>query len=763
MKEQEFDIILVGAGPSAAGLLYGLLSRIIISDNRGGDGSDDVSSCKGKKKSNNNLSHLRIAILERGKSSTLDMMTNNNKACCSSAADDDDDDDMISTTSLFEHCHPATHSLQNWFQTAHYIPPPLLFASETTTKRQQQHPTILHATIPQSNLSNRIIDVPTGSGWGGGTNINAGLVMSPHYYFEKNDFVDNSNNNWPGSWKGSDGLIQNSLEEILTVMKTHGGLTTKTSTCSFCCNGDLQSEAAGCGVTSPLFLDAKDDDNGNCSGEENDDDGYFISKFHQPTLSSTVENKRVNYFTSLIAPLLERHPELHSNVVFLSGVQVERILIRYSCDAGGNDDNENDDNVSKQTQHHQCKPQAWAVECNHGEHQGIIIRSKRDIILCSGAIATPSLLLASGIGTEDDLRTAGIAPWYEGIRCNIHDAAAADNNNPHDIVKKDIYRNLPVGHNLRDHIVLPRMFLTPRLYSFGAASCNSINGWWMIHVPTSCSAKMQLQFADGIQMDYMIPHFAAGALRRRWVLPFPAVPLPLAWIQRIFLGVRAVLRAFFGSIPVLSKWVKLHTTFLNLCLLNPKSVGRVTVSRSSRRTKSHHARLSDCKVIIDPNYLSDSWDVESLWRGWTSSSRVKQRWFKRGIEILPGYAFSIGCAACSLISSAIHWVSRALLGGKLHDKNEPQEGGKVPQWFRKYAAEFSNPYYHWCGTCAMGGEEDSTSGATQIGSVVDEHLCVRGLSNLRICDASVFPDCVSAPPALTCAALGHAASSFIIA
>ena len=102
------------------------------------------------------------------------------------------------------------------------------------------------------------------------------------------------------------------------------------------------------------------------------------------------------------------------------------------------------------------------------------------------------------------------------------------------------------------------------------------------------------------------------------------------------------------------------------------------------------------------------------------------------------------------------------------DKKEVQNrcDESVPKWFLQYASEFSNPYYHWCGTCAM-GEEDEEAGSKRnaVGggsSAVDDHLCVRGLSNLRVCDASVFPDSVSAPMALTCAALGHAASSSLL-
>ena len=103
------------------------------------------------------------------------------------------------------------------------------------------------------------------------------------------------------------------------------------------------------------------------------------------------------------------------------------------------------------------------------------------------------------------------------------------------------------------------------------------------------------------------------------------------------------------------------------------------------------------------------------------------------------------------------------------DKKEAQNNSddeSIPKWFLQYASEFSNPYYHWCGTCAMGGEDrkaGSKWNAVGVGSsVVNEHLCVRGLSNLRVCDASVFPNSVSTPMALTCAALGHAASSSLL-
>jgi len=50
-----------------------------------------------------------------------------------------------------------------------------------------------------------------------------------------------------------------------------------------------------------------------------------------------------------------------------------------------------------------------------------------------------------------------------------------------------------------------------------------------------------------------------------------------------------------------------------------------------------------------------------------------------------------------------------------------------------YIRESVRTVFHPCGTCRMGTDD---------GSVVDPQLHVRGLTNLRIADASVMPDVV---------------------
>ena len=53
------------------------------------------------------------------------------------------------------------------------------------------------------------------------------------------------------------------------------------------------------------------------------------------------------------------------------------------------------------------------------------------------------------------------------------------------------------------------------------------------------------------------------------------------------------------------------------------------------------------------------------------------------------------------------------------------------------AREYGNTTFHVMGTCRMGPETDPTA-------VVDDQLCVRGMENLRVIDASIMPAMVSA-------------------
>jgi choline dehydrogenase-like flavoprotein len=78
-------------------------------------------------------------------------------------------------------------------------------------------------------------------------------------------------------------------------------------------------------------------------------------------------------------------------------------------------------------------------------------------------------------------------------------------------------------------------------------------------------------------------------------------------------------------------------------------------------------------------------------------------------------------------------------------------------WFKRFSRSSCLPYFHWCGTCAM----VTASRENEEACVVDSQLRVKHFLSLRVCDASVFPTTLSAPPALTCAAMGHLLGSIL--
>jgi GMC oxidoreductase len=114
--------------------------------------------------------------------------------------------------------------------------------------------------------------------------------------------------------------------------------------------------------------------------------------------------------------------------------------------------------------------------------------------------------------------------------------------------------------------------------------------------------------------------------------------------------------------------------------------------------------------------------------------------------------------------------------GTLFGNTEELEG------FTNYSKHAGNTYFHISGTCAMetdrhgnGGEKaDAQTGsgsATSIScsdcngdnmAVVDVNLRVRGVRNLRVGDASVFPRIPSSPTSATCMAVGVSLARLIL-
>jgi choline dehydrogenase-like flavoprotein len=151
-------------------------------------------------------------------------------------------------------------------------------------------------------------------------------------------------------------------------------------------------------------------------------------------------------------------------------------------------------------------------------------------------------------------------------------------------------------------------------------------------------------------------------------------------------------------------------------------------------------RRRDVELEIRLGYLDAPEDVEAVRRGWIASQALEETLLGgvSGIEVFPG-----------LLVRRLGWPRLRANGWSL-------ASGLDLERFEAFARATCLPYFHWCGSCRMVASPDDDRG------VVTPDLKVRGCRGLRICDASVFPSTVSAPTALTCAALGHLFGSRIL-
>ncbi|QBI53656.1 Choline oxidase [Streptomonospora litoralis] len=84
----------------------------------------------------------------------------------------------------------------------------------------------------------------------------------------------------------------------------------------------------------------------------------------------------------------------------------------------------------------------------------------------------------------------------------------------------------------------------------------------------------------------------------------------------------------------------------------------------------------------------------------------------------------------------------------------PGPGVTTDEALSEFGRRAAHTVYHPAGACRMGAEDDDLA-------VVDPRLRVRGLSGLRIADASVFPSLPTPDPMVTVPATGERAADLI--
>ncbi|MBY6083380.1 GMC family oxidoreductase [Ruegeria arenilitoris] len=274
-----------------------------------------------------------------------------------------------------------------------------------------------------------------------------------------------------------------------------------------------------------------------------------------------------------------------------------------------------------------------------GKGADLTVTAAREVLVCSGALKSPQLLQLSGIGDPEDLSPHGIA----------------------------VRHALPgVGKNLQDHLDFILAYKTKDTDNFGIGAAGTVG----------LIKHLMRWRKTGVSMA--ATPFAEGAafLKTSPDLDRPDIQL------------------HFTIALVDDHARKLHLGYgfsCHICKLRPESRGTVSL----------HSADPFAAPAIDPAYLSDPRDLDTMIKG----ARMTR-------EILEAPALA-------------QYRHKEMFGTDTAQTDA--------DWERHIRAR-ADTIYHPVGTCKMGVDDMA---------VVDPQLRVRGLQGLRVVDASVMPTLVS--------------------
>ncbi|XP_060082037.1 L-sorbose 1-dehydrogenase-like [Ylistrum balloti] len=340
-------------------------------------------------------------------------------------------------------------------------------------------------------------------------------------------------------------------------------------------------------------------------------------------------------------------------------------------------------NLDVHTQNHVTKVviedgQAVGVEVvHHGELR--TVRANKEVILSAGSIQSPQLLMLSGIGPSEHLKEIGIP----------------------------VVADLPVGENLRDHLMFAFRQLTNTSYSTTDEEAESLVERIRYHV----LGNGPLSYGGPEGSAY----FHSDSSKEISQPP----DLQISFFSKSASTSEQNTGEFNFRDEVHNVLPDGKRSFsYGLILLQPKSKG--TIRLRSKDPVDH--------PLIDPNYLAESEDLDT---------------FVKGIRVCERLAGTSTMAAIGAnVSDAFH--------PKLCKDHLP---GSDEHW-KCMVRHLASTLYHQASTCRMGSVEDPTT-------VVDSKLRVKGVAGLRVVDASVIRDLYSGSPHAQVIMIAEKASDII--
>ena len=445
-----------------------------------------------------------------------------------------------------------------------------------------------------------------------------------------------------------------------------------------------------------------------------------------------------------------------------------------------NNDDDDDDDGKYGTRHSCCT----GVEVHHTTTGAFITcTATHDVILCTGTIVSPVLLLNAGIGRS--------CPSSHSTPGDSNTTTKSTGSTTIPLQRRASDR-AAVGCHLQDHVLLPRVLLT--CPDISPTALNGVRAMTNLLLrpnhndttksnsnndnessPHSITTKTQINLMDSAAYWDLIPIMGAAPFRfqlrrtkdhnetkmgKLYYTLIVAMVNSLLYLQYHAMQILLHLLIHYTPIYYVAKYcIKVVAIFV----MNGESNGSLTVSPKDDSPEGTDTtgirRLRDVNIHINLGYLSHPNDLERFRRAFAASIDVYEyrSAFRTICEVFPGpliWSHTTTTAATNNVTPS----------PVFHNER-----------FDFIARSMVLPYFHWIGTCAMKMKKKPTTKSTESTAnevnnndddddawVVDEFFRVRGVDHLRVCDASIFPSLISAPTALTCAALGYILANMIV-
>ncbi|EXJ75969.1 uncharacterized protein A1O5_00477 [Cladophialophora psammophila CBS 110553] len=312
--------------------------------------------------------------------------------------------------------------------------------------------------------------------------------------------------------------------------------------------------------------------------------------------------------------------------------------------------------------------------------QFITVNATKEVIVAMGAFNSPQLLMISGIGPQAQLSQNGINP---------------------------VHINENVGQNLNDHCVFSIMALVEQ-----TASTSSMS------VSASTLEAAQQQFLDSLTGPYTAPSGITNGFQQ----------LSNATLRAI--GAQAVLNAGLVN--------QSHVEFLYESLFYPSGLAFLP---SSGGTSSTGGTSSSAYYVPQSNLSYISLTASPLVALSRGSVTLKSASIFDAPNIDPNYYSNETDRVVAI--NAFKDLRKLLAHPAIAQFTIGPNNGEVQPGLAHIPANASDdtifdyikantiPNWHASGTCQMLPEAD--------GGVVDSHLRVYGVQNLRVCDVSIIP------------------------